>query len=75
MVQTVMSLYNGNKTRMRVVSAYAKEFEVKVGVDQGYVLSLQLFTIVVDVVKEKARRGVVNKLLYAKGFVLIGQTM
>ena len=56
-------------------SSYLEKFEVKVGVDQEYVLSPQLFTIVVDVVTEKASRGVVNELLYANGFVLIGEPM
>ena len=32
MVRAVMSLYDGAKARVRVGSAYSKEFEVKVGV-------------------------------------------
>ena len=39
MVREVMSLYNGAKTRVRVAFAYSEEFEVKVGVHQGSVLS------------------------------------
>ena len=38
MVQAVMSLYDGAKTRVRVGSAYSEEFEVNVGVHQGSVL-------------------------------------
>ena len=56
----VMSLYDGAKTKVRVGSAYSEEFEVNVGVHQGSVLSPLLFAIVVDVVTENARRGVVN---------------
>ena len=53
-VRAVMSLYDGAKTRVRFESAYSEEFEVKVGVHQGSVLSPLLFTIVVDVITENA---------------------
>ena len=42
-VRAVMSLYDGAKTRVRVGSGYSEEFEVKVGVHQGSVLSPLLF--------------------------------
>ena len=74
MVREVMSLYDGTKTRVRG-SAYSEEFEVKVGVHQGSVLSPLLLAIVVDVITENARRGVVNKLLYADDLVLKTETM
>ena len=35
-----MSLYDGAKTRVRVGPAYSEEFEVKVGVHQGFILAL-----------------------------------
>ena len=70
MVRAVMSLYDGAKTRVRVGSAYSEEFEVKVGVHQGSVLSPLLFAIVMDVITENARRGVVNELLYADDLVI-----
>ena len=75
MVREVMSLYDGAKTRVRVGFAYSKEFEVKVVVHQGSVLSPLLFAIVVDVIAENARRGVVNELLYADNLVLMSETM
>ena len=56
-------------------SAYSEEFEVKVGVNQESVLSPLLFAIVVDVITENTRRGVVNKLLYADDLVLMNETM
>ena len=74
MVRAVMSLYDGAKTRIRVGSAYSEEFEVKVGVHQGSVLSPLLFAIVVDVITENARRDVVNELLYADDLVLKSET-
>ena len=75
MVRAVISLYDGVKTRVRVESAYSEEFEVKVGVHQGFVVSPLLFEIVADVTTENARRGVVNELLYAYNLVLMSETM
>ena len=60
---------DGAKTR--VGSAYSEEFEVKVGLHQGSMLSPLLFTIFVDVITEKVRRGVVNELLYADDLVIM----
>ena len=74
-VREVMSLYDGAKTRVRVGSAYSEEFEVKVGVHQGSVLSPLLFAIVVDVITENARRGVVNELLYADDLAIMSEDM
>ena len=54
-------------------SAYSEEFELKVGVHQGSVLSPLLFAIVVDVITENARRGVVNELLYADDLVIMSE--
>ena len=75
MVRAVVSLYDGAKTRVTVGSAYSEEFEVKVGVHQGSVLSPLLFAIVVDVITENARRVVVNELLYADNLVIMSETM
>ena len=74
-VRTIMSLYDGAKTRVRVGSAYSMAFKIKVGVHQGSVLSPLLFAIVVDVITEYARRGVVIELLYADDLVLISEDM
>ena len=74
-VRAVMSLYDGAKTRVRVGSAYSEEFEVKVSVHQGSVLCPLLFAIVVDVITENARRGVVNELLYADDLVIMSKDM
>ena len=55
LVRSVMSLYEGAKTRVRVDSELSEELEVKVGMHQGSVLSPFLFVVVVDVVTEFAR--------------------
>ena len=75
MAWAVMSLYDGAKTRVRMGSAYSEQFEVKVGVQQGSVLSPLLFAVVVDVAAENSRRGVVNELLYADDLALMSETM
>ena len=75
MFRAVMSLYNSAKTRVMIRSAYLEKFEVKAGVRQGSVLSPLFFAIVVDIITENARRGVVNELLYADDLVLMSETM
>ena len=55
-VRAIMSLYDGTKTRVKMGSAYSEEFEEKVSVHQGSVLSPLLFAIVVDVVTEKPEK-------------------
>ena len=72
---SVMSLYDGAKTRVKMGSAYSEEFEVKVVVHQGSMLSPLLFAIVVEVITENARRGVVNELLYADDLVIMSEDM
>ena len=64
LVRSVMSLYEGAKTRVRVNSEFLEEFEVKVEIHQGSVLSPFLFALVVDIVTEFAREGALSKSLY-----------
>ena len=52
--RSVMSLYEGENTSVRVDSGLSEEFDVKVGMHQGSVLSPFLFAVVVDVVTEFA---------------------
>ena len=75
MIQAVMSLYDGAKTRVRVGAAYSDEFEEKVGVHKGFGLSPLLRAIVVDVITQTARKGVVNELLYADDLVITSEDM
>ena len=58
LVRSMMSLYEGAKTRVTVHSELSKDFEVNVGMHQVYVLSPFLFSDVVDVVIQLARQGV-----------------
>ena len=56
-------------------SGFLQEFEVKIGVYQGSVLSPPLFAIVVDVTTEKVKRGVINELPYADDLGLMSEIM
>ena len=50
------------------------EFEVKLGVHQGSVSSPLVFAIVVDVVTENVRNGLMSEMLYADNLVLTSET-
>ena len=56
-------------------SALSEEFLVQVGVHQGSELSLLLFAIVVDVISENAREGMMNKMLYVDDLVLMRESI
>ena len=68
-------MYEGAKTGVRVGLELSEEFEVKVGVRQGSVLSLMVFAIVVDVVTENVRIGLMSEMLYVGDLVLTIETM
>ena len=63
LVQAVMSSHKGSRAKVRVGSGTSDEFGVRVGVHQGPVLSPLIFAIVVDVVTEHAREGLLNEIL------------
>ena len=48
---------------------------VHVGVHQGSVLSPLLFAIVVDVISEYEREGLINEILYADDLVLMSESV
>ena len=75
LVQAVMSLYEGSRTKVRVGSGTSDEFGVRVGVHQESVLSPLIFAIVVDVVVEHARKGLLNEILYADDLVLMSESL
>ena len=74
LVRSMMSLYEGAKTRVRVDSELSEKFEVKVGMHQGSVLSPFLFAVVVHVTKF-AREGAPKELLYADDLLLMSETI
>ena len=75
LVRSVMSLYEGAKTRVRADSELSEELEAKTWMHQGSVLSPLLFEVMVDVVTEFAREGAQSELLYADDLVLMSETI
>ena len=53
----------------------SENFEVKVGLHQGSVLSPLLFAAVMDVVSSEARSGLPSELLHADDLVIMASTM
>ena len=75
LVRAVMSLNEGSRTKVRVGSGMSDEFGVRVGVHQGSVLSPLISAIVVDVVTEHAREGLLNEILYADDLVMMNESL
>ena len=55
-------------------SELSEEFEVRMGKHQGSLLSPFVFAVVVDVVTEFAREGVLSELLYADDLGLMSDS-
>ena len=60
---------------VRVGEGFSKEFEVKVGVHQGSVLSPLLFLIVLEALSHELRAGVSWDDLYAVDLVIIADSL
>ena len=75
LVQPVMSMYKGAKTRVQVGGGHSEKFDVGVGVHQRSVLSPFLFSIVLNVLSEDGKKGALYELLYADDLVLMAETM
>ena len=75
LVQAVMSIYKGAKTRVQVGGGHSEEFDVSVGVHQRSVFSPFLFLIMLDILSENGRKGALYELLYADDLVLMAETM
>ena len=70
-----MSLYKGAKTKVSVGTHLSDEFEVNVRVYQESVLSPLLFAIVIGVVKNRIKEGMLQETLYVDGLNFIVETM
>ena len=69
-VRLIQGMYYNARSRVRVGEGYSEEFEVKVGVHQGSVLSPLLFIIVLEALSREFRCGVPWEDLYADDLVV-----
>ena len=74
-VHLVQGMYSNARSRVRVGEGYSEEFEVKVGVHQGSVLSPLLFIIVLEALSREFRCGVPWEDLYADDLVIIAESL
>ena len=72
-VEVVKSLYENARSRDRVNDTFSDEFEVKVRVHQGSVLSPLLFIMVLEALSLEFRSGCPWELFYADDLVLIAE--
>ena len=74
-VRLVQGMYANAWSRVRVGEGYSEEFEVKVGVHQGSVLSPLLFIIVLEALSCEFCSGVPWGDLYADDLVIITESL
>ena len=75
LVKTVQAMYHNARAKVRVGTSLSEEFEVKVGVHQGSVLSPLLFIIVLEALSVEFRTGCPWELLYADDLALVAKSM
>ena len=68
-------MYANVRSLVRVGEGYSEEFEVKVGVHQGSVLSPLLFIIVLEALSREFHSGVPWEDLYADDLVIIAELL
>ena len=74
-IEAVISLCKGAEIKVKVETHLSEEFEANAGVHHGSVLSQLLLAIVIDVVTNKIKEGMLQEMLYADDVVLIAETM
>ena len=74
-VRLVQGMYSNARSRIRVGEGYSEEFEVKVGVHQGSVLSQLLFIIVLEALSCEFCCRVPWEDLYAEDLVIIAESL
>ena len=74
-VRLVQGMYANARNRVRVGEGYSEEFEVKVGVHQGSVLSLLLLIIVLEALSCEFLSGVPWEYLYVDDIVIITESL
>ena len=70
-----MSFCERTKVNVRFELGLSEEFSVKIGEDQGSVLSLLLFEMMVYEVTENVRKGWIKQIVFAADLVFMEETM
>ena len=68
-------MYENVRSRVKINGSFSEEFEVKVSVHQGSVLSPLLLIMVLETLSQEFRTGCPWELLYADDLVLIAESM
>src|SRR3954471_11610677 len=74
LIKVIESMYEGGTTSVRMNGEESENFEVKVGMHQGSVLSPILFNIVMQAIAENFKKGLPWELLYADDLVLMAES-
>ena len=74
LVNVIKPMYVNTTTAVKTEDGLSEEFGVKVGVHQGTVLSLLLFTIVLESLSREFRFGLPFELLYANDLALLAES-
>ena len=74
-VRPLQGVYSNARSRVHVDEGYSEEFEVKVGVHQGSVLSPLLFIIVLEALSREFHCGVPWEDFYADDLVIIAESL
>ena len=74
-IDIVKAMYSNSKSRVRVNGSYSDQFDVRVGVHQGSVLSPLLFIIVMEAISREFHTGCPWELLYADNLPVIVETV
>ena len=74
-MRLVQGMYPNAQSQVRVGEGFSKEFELKVGVHQGSVLSPLLFIIVLEALSHEFRAGIPWEDLYANDLVIIADSL
>src|SRR5437867_9754202 len=69
----IKSMYEGGTASIRTNGEDSENFEVKVGVHQGSVLSPVLFNIVMQAIADNFKKGLPWELLYADDLMLLAE--
>ena len=75
LIRWVESLYRGARSSVRIGDTYSEEFQVKVGVHQGSVLSPLLFITVLEVLSREFCTGCPWEFFYADDLVIMSKTL